>query len=120
MIEMESQLRDLDTGTVRRPSHEDLLASAGADSKLTYHADRSPHAMVAPVSQGVDMAFVANGGFDGVTSEYLANMAFPDEPVDALFTVFAYMVICTDQGAVHTIGSASESDVSINLSYAIL
>ena len=73
-LEVESQLFDLDAGTVTEPAPEDMTAPAGADIQLAYNADRAPHAVVFPVADGVEMSFVAGVGFDGISSSNISNL----------------------------------------------
>ncbi len=58
-MEVESQALDLDAGTVADALTEDLMVPTGADVQLAYNADRTPHVVVFPVGEGVELAFVA-------------------------------------------------------------
>ncbi len=119
-MEVESQLLDLDTGTVLDPSLEDLIAPAGADIQLAYNADRSPHAVIFPVGEGVEMSFVASVGFDGISSSDIPNLVFSSEPSDLPFSAEHCVVIRTDQGAVFKLGNAVETGSSVTFNYAAL
>ena len=119
-LEVESQLFDLDAGTVTEPAPEDMTAPAGADIQLAYNADRAPHAVVFPVAEGVEMSFVASVGFDGISSSDIPNLVFSSEPTDLPFSANDCVVIRTDQGAVFKIGNAVESGSSVTFNYAAL
>ena len=116
-LEMESQVFDLDAGTAIDASPEDVIAQTGADIQLAYNADRTPHAVAVPVTEGVEMSFVANVGFDSVSSSDVANLVFSSEPTDLPFSPNHCIVIRTDQGAVFKLGNATESGLSVTFNY---
>lgn len=121
IMEAESQVLDLDTGNVIETSPvEDPTAPAGGDFKLAYNADRSPHAVVFPTGDGVELAFVADVGFDGVSAADIPNLAFSSEPTDLPFSASDCVVIRTDQGALFRLGNALENGTSITFNYARL
>ncbi len=119
-LEMESQVFDLDAGTAIVASPKDVIALTGADIQLAYNADRTPHAVVVPVTEGVEMSFVAGVGFDGVSSADISKLVFSSEPTDLPFSPEHCVVIRTDQGAVFKIGNAVESGSSVTFNYAAL
>lgn len=116
-MNMASQVLDLDAGTVAEASALDPAGSGGADVQLAYNADRTPHAVVMPIGEGVEMAFVAGVGFDGVTSSDLESLTFSAEPTDLAFSADDCVVVRTDQGAYFKLGNASESAMSITFNY---
>lgn len=116
-MEVESQVLNLDAGTLADALTEDLTTPAGADVQLAYNADRTPHAVVFPVGEGVELAFVAGVGFDGVSSADVASLAFSTEPIDLPFSADDCVVIRTDQGMVFKLGNATESGMSITFNY---
>ena len=116
-MEVESQVLDLDAGAVADALTEDLTAPAGADVQLAYNADRIPHAVVLPVGEGVELAFVAGVGFDGISSADVASLVFSTEPIDLPFSANDCVVIRTDQGTVFKLGNATESGMSITFNY---
>ncbi len=116
-MEVESQVLDLDAGTVADALTEDLTAPTGADVQLAYNADRTPHAAVFPVGNGVELAFVAGVGFDGVSSSDVPNLAFFTEPIDLPFSANDCVVIRTDQGTVFKLGNATENGTSITFNF---
>ena len=120
ILEVESQAFDLDAGTVAAPAPEDVIGLAGADVLLAYNADRTPHAVVIPVAEGVEMSFVAGVGFDGISSSDISSLVFSDEPTDLPFSANDCVVIRTDQGAVFKIGNAVESGSTVTFNYAAL
>lgn len=117
-IEVESQVLDLDTGTVT--NREYLTIPPGADVKLAYNADRTPHAVAFPATEGVEMAFVANVGFDGVSSADIPGIVFSSEPTDIPFSPDHCIVIRTDQGAIYKIGNAVETGSLVTFNYSAL
>ena len=119
-MEVESQALDLDAGTVADALTDDLTTPTGADVQLAYNADRTPHVVVFPVGDGVELAFVASVGFDGISSSDVSNLAFTTEPIDLPFSANDCVVIRTDQGMVFKLGNATESGMSITLNYAPL
>ncbi len=116
-IEVESQVLDLDTGTIADVLTEDLTTPTGADLQLAYNADLTPHAVVFPVGEGVEMAFVASVGFDGVSSSDVSSLTFSTEPIDLPFSANDCVVVRTDQGALFKLGNAAESGMSITFNY---
>ncbi len=116
-MEVESQALDLDAGTVADALTEDLMVPTGADVRLAYNADRTPHVVVFPVGEGVELAFVASVGFDGISSSDVSNLAFSTEPTDLPFSANDCVVIRTDQGMVFKLGNATESGMSITFNY---
>ncbi len=119
-MEVESQVLDLDTGTIIDPTSEDPTLAAGADVQLAYNADRTPHAVVFPVGEGVEMSFVAGVGFDGVSLPDIPNLVFSSGPTDLPFSGNDCVVIRTDQGAVFKLGNAIESGFSVTFNYVAL
>jgi len=119
-MEVESQVLDLDSGTVVDALTDDLMTPTGADVQLAYNADRTPHVVVFPVGEGVELAFVASVGFDGISSSDVSNLAFSTEPTDLPFSANDCVVIRTDQGLVFKLGNATESGMSITFNYAPL
>ncbi len=119
-MEVESQVLDLDTGTVVDALTEDLMPPTGADVQLAYNADRTPHAVIFPVGNGVELAFVAGVGFDGISSSDVASLAFSTEPIDMPFSANDCVVIRTDQGTVFKLGNATENGMSITFNYESL
>jgi hypothetical protein len=116
-MEVESEVLDLDAGTVVDALTEDLTTPTGADLQLAYNADLTPHAVVFPVGEGVELAFVASVGFDGISSSDVSNLAFSTEPIDLPFSANDCVVIRTDQGMVFKLGNAIESGMSITFNY---
>ena len=116
-LEPESQSFDLDAGTVAEPAPEDMTEPAGADIQLVYNADRTPHTVVIPVAEGVEMSFVASVGFDGISSSDIPNLVFSRKPPDLPFLANDCVVIRTDQGAVFKIGNPVESGMGITFDY---
>lgn len=120
-MEVESQVLDLDSGTVIDALAEGLTTTpAGADMQLAYNTDRTPHVVVFPVSEGVELAFVASVGFDGISSSDVSSLAFSTEPIDLPFSANDCVVIRTDQGTVFKLGNATESGMSIAFNYESL
>ena len=117
---METEVLDLDAGTIVAALTEDLMAPAGADVLLAYNANRSPHAVVFPMGEAVGLAFVANVGFDGVSSSDIPNLVFSSEPIDLPFSASDCVVIRTDQGAVFKLGNASEANSGVTFNFAAL
>lgn len=119
-MQVESQVLDLDTGTIVDALPEDLTAPTGADVRLAYNADQSTHAVVYPVGSGVELAFVASVGFDGISSSDVPNLAFSTEPIDLPFSANDCVVIRTDQGTEFKLGNATESGMSITFNFESL
>jgi len=110
---------DLDTDTVI--SDLSPIDTAGADIKIAYNALRSTAAVVFPTgTEGIELAFVANVGFDGITAESLTSLTFQAEPVDLPFTASDTVVVKTDAGAFYKLGNAIESSDSVTFNYAPL
>ena len=116
-MEVESQVLDLDAGTVADALTEDLTAPTGADVQLAYNADRTPHAVVLPVGEGVELAFVASVSFDSISSSDVSNLVFSTEPTDLPFSANDCVVIRTDLGTVFKLGNATESGLSVTFNY---
>lgn len=119
-MEVETQVLDLDTGSVIEQSPGELREPAGADVTLAYNADRSPHAVVFPVGATVEMAYVANVGFDGVSAADIPNLVFSSEPTDLPFSASDCVVIRTDAGAIFKLGNAVENGMSVTFNYGQL
>ena len=119
-MELESQVLDLDSGTVDDALPTDLTTPPGADVQLAYNADRTPHAVVIPVSEGVEMAFLASVGFDDISSTDVPTLVFSTEPTDLSLSANDCVVIRTDQGTLFKLGNASENGLSITFHYEAL
>lgn len=116
-MDLASEALDLDTGTVSATPAADPAGPAGADVKLAYNADRTPHAVVFPTGNGVEMAFIAGVGFDGITSSDIAELTFSAEPPDLAFSADDCVVVKTDQGAYFKLGNANENGLSVTFNY---
>ena len=114
-MDMASQAIDLDSGAVTEATS--TVPASGADVKLAYNADRAPHAVVFPVGQQVEIAFVAGVGYDGLTPPDIATLTFSAEPVDLPFSANDCIVVRTDQGTFFKLGNAAESGLSITFNY---
>lgn len=119
-MNMETQALDLDSGTVQEVLTASTTQLSVADIRLAYNADRVPHAVVVPNGEKVQMAFVANVGFDGVWASDLAGLTFSSAPIDLPFTANDCVVILTDRGTYFRLGNAVESGMSITFHYAPL
>lgn len=119
-MNVQTQVLDLDAGTIADASTLDPAGPASADVQLAYNADRTPHAVVMPIGEDVEMAFVAGAGFDGVSSSDLESLTFSAEPADLPFSADDCVVVRTDQGAHFKLGNASESGLSITFNYQAL
>jgi hypothetical protein len=117
---METQALDLDTGAVLDTDIGIPTEPTGEDVTFAYNADRTPHAVVFPVAEGVTLAFVYDMAFDGVTPESVADLTFSSEPVDAPFSASDTVVVRTSEGAVFKLGNAIESGLSLTFNYAQL
>lgn len=116
-MEMESQVIDLDSGTISESAPLATAGVAGADVKLVYNADRMPHAVVFPVAAGVETAFVAGVGYDGVSSSDIPSLTFSVVPSDLPFSASDCVVVRTTQGTYFKLGNATESGLSITFNY---
>lgn len=119
-IEMPNEMLDLDTGTVSNSVGMDPTAPTGADVQMAYNADRVPHAVVIPVGDGVELAFIAGVGFDGISSSDIPSLTFSSEPPDLLFSADDCVVVRTDQGTFFKLGNATETGLSITFNYEAL
>lgn len=119
-LEAESQVLDLDAATIFDSSTMAPTAPAGADVRLTYNADRVPHAVVFPVGDGVELAFIAGVGFDGISSSDIPSLTFSSEPPDLPLSANDCVVVRTDQGTFFKLGNATESGLSITFDYEML
>jgi hypothetical protein len=117
----ELQALELDSGAVLDVTVADIGEPSGADVRFAYNADRTPHAVVVPAStEGVELAFVDEVAYDGVTAADVAGLSFSTEPVDLPFEAQDTVVVRTDTGAVFKIGNAVESGFSVTFNYAQL
>lgn len=116
-MQVQSQALDLDAGTLAAALPTDPTGSPGADMLLAYNTDRTPHAVVIPVGDGVEMAFAAGVGFDGISSSDLGSLAFSAEPSDLPFSANDCVVVRTDQGTYFKLGNATESGLSVTFNY---
>jgi len=118
-VAFETEGLDLDTGAV---TASDILEPPdGTDIRIAYNALRSPRAVVMPgAAEGVELAFVSDVAFDGVTAASLEGLDFSSEPVDAPFSAGDTVVVRTATGAVFKLGNASESGTRVTFNYASL
>jgi len=119
-MEIETQSLNLDTGTVATASLLDPTQPSAVDIKLAYNADRAIHVVVVPAAAGVEIAFIANVGFDGVSLADVPALSFSAEATDLPFSASDCVVIRTDQGALYRLGNAVENDLSVSFNYAAL
>lgn len=116
-LEAESDVLDLDAGTIVDSSTIAPTALAGADVRFAYNADRTPHSVVFPVAAAVELAFVAGVAFDGVSSTDIASLTFSAEATDLPFSANDCVVVHTDEGAYFKLGNVTESGISITFNY---
>ena len=116
-LAFESQLLDLDTGTVIDSADSD--PTAGTDVLCAYNANRPVHAVVmSPTGQPVELAFLQGTPFDSVTSESVSGVNFSSQPVDLPFTASDTVIVRTDSGALFKLGNASEGVGSVTFNYS--
>ena len=106
------QTLDLDTGIV---SDVSIVPGeqTGADVVISYNADRAEHAVVFPVGEVVEMAFVAGVLCVDVLSADGTGMIFTSEPIDQVLSTSNCVVVRTDQGALFKLGGVSESGMIV-------
>ena len=119
-LTVENQALDFDTATVLDARPAELDVQAGADVRLAYNADRTPHAVVVPALEGVELAFLDNVVFDGVSPADIAGLSFSVQFVDLPLGMTDTVVVRTDSGAVFKLGNAVEGDLSVSFNYAQL
>ena len=112
-MEVETQAIDLDTGAIIDEASADPALASTADIKLAYNADRSPHSVVFPAAEGVELAVAAGIGFDGISSDALASLSFSSNPVDVPFSPSDCVVVRTNEGVYYKLGNAVEIGVSV-------
>lgn len=116
-MNLESQVLDLDAGAVLDASPTDPAGPVGADVRMAYNADRTPHAVVLPTGDGVEIAFIAGVGYDAITSSDVASLTFSAEAPDLAFSADDCVVVRTDQDAYFKLGNAAENGLSITFNY---
>ncbi len=116
-INFQSQALNLDNGVVSDGADEPTAEPTGADVLFAYNADREPHAVVWQAEKGVEIAFVDNVSFDGVSAADLDNLSFTDEPLDLPLEAGDTVVVRTDTGAVYKLGNAVESAATVTINY---
>jgi hypothetical protein len=118
-LAFELEALDLDSGIIyMEPIASDV---SGSDIRIAFNALRTPGAVVMPVMEGVvELAFVSDVAFDGVTSESVSGLTFSSEPVDVPFGAADTVVVRTDSGAVFKLGNAAESGTGVTFNYAAL
>ena len=118
-LTFETEGIDLDTGAVMESDMPD--EADGTDIRIAYNALRSTGAVVmVGATEGIELAFVSNIAFDGVTAESVAGLTFSPEPVDAPFSANDTVVVRTNTGAVFKLGNASESGMGVTFNYTAL
>jgi len=120
IIDIETQALNLDDGVVSDGAGDPAAESTGADVLFAYHADRTPHAVAYPAEEGVEISFVDNISFDGVSAAELEGLSFSTEPPDLPLEAGDTVVIRTDTGAVYKLGNATESNTKVTVNYELI
>lgn len=120
-LNVEVEAFDLDGGAI----HGDELlgvadAASGADIRLSYHADRAPHAVLVPAGEGIEMAVVANTSCDSVTPTEAESAAFSLQSSDISFASNHCILVRTDQGAVFKLGNVIETGMTVTFDFTAL
>lgn len=116
-LEFETQVLDLETGTVtdQTPGLPDV--AEGADVRIVYHADRTPHAVVMIAGEGVTLAVMSNTSYDSVTAADVAGLSFSAEVIDQPLETTDTVVVKTDAGAIFKLGNAVENEAGVTFNY---
>jgi hypothetical protein len=110
----ETQALDLDTGTIA-DQIPDLLE--GADILIGYHSDRTPHAVLMPVGEGVTLAVMSNTSYESVTAADVAGLSFSAEVIDQPLEASDTVVVKTDAGATFKLGNVIEDGAGVTFNY---
>ncbi|WP_341939688.1 hypothetical protein [Marinimicrobium sp. C2-29] len=119
-LAFETQVLDLDTGSVQPLDPAAPLDPEGADLLVAYHADRSPHAVAVLADESAELAFLSGVSFDSVTAEDIATLSFTATAPDRSLTGSDTLVVRTDTGAVFKLGQALEQATAVELTYVQL
>ena len=117
IIDIQSQALNLDDGVVSDGAGDPMAESTGADVLFAHHANRMPHAVVFPAEQGVEIAFLDNISYDGVSAADMEGLSFSVEPLDLAWESGDTVVVRTDTGAVYKLGNAVESATAVTINY---
>lgn len=114
----ETQGLDLDSGTVIGAA---LPGGEEADIRFAYNASRSPSAVIIPEPiEGVELAYLWDVVFDGVTAESAAGLTFSADAVDISLVAADTILVRTDTGTVFKLGNAIESETGVTFDYSEL
>lgn len=116
-LEFETQVLDLDTGTVTEQAPGLPDSTEGADVLIGYHADRTPHAVVMIAGEGVTLAVMSDTSYEIVTTTDVVGLSFSAEVIDQPLETTATVVVKTDTGATFKLGNAVEDEVGVTFSY---
>jgi hypothetical protein len=119
-LEFETQVLDLDTGTVTEQTPDLRSSTEGVDILIGYHADRTPHAVVITAGEGVTFAVMNGVSYDSVTAGDVAGLGFSAEIIDHSIEATDTVVVKTDEGAVFKLGNTVEDDTAATFSYELL
>ena len=117
IILIETQTLNLDDGVVSDGAGEPTAEPSGADVLFAYNADRTPHVVACPAEEGVEIAFIDNISFDGVSAADVEGLSFSTVPPDLPLENGDTVVIRTDTGAVYKLGNAVESTTAVTFNY---
>ena len=103
-LQFETQCLDLDGATVADPCPQPWEEGAW-DVRVTYHADRSRHGVLMPnLDAGVELAFLENRGYSGVTADDIESAEFSSEVVDRAFEEGLVILVRTGATTVFMLG----------------
>jgi hypothetical protein len=117
ILDFETQVLDLDTGTVTEQIPGLFDDTEGADVLIGYHADRIPHAVVMTAGEGVTLAIITGVSYNSVIAADVAGLSFSAEVIDQPLEATDTVVVKTDAGATFKLGNAVEDEVGVTFSY---
>ena len=116
-LEFEAQGLDLDTGAVLDAGPGPVGEPNGADIIIGYNADVVPHSVAVPGGAGVEMLYLDNTPFGGVTAASVGGLTFTSNATGLPLELNDTVVIRTEAGTLFKVGNAVEGGTSVTISY---
>ena len=114
----ETQGLDLDSGTVIGAA---LPGAEEADIRFAYNALQSPSAVLVPGAiEGIELAYLWDVAFDGVTAESMDGLSFSPEVIDMPLAAGDTILVRTESGSVFKIGNALVLDTGVTFDFSKL
>jgi hypothetical protein len=86
----------------------------GGDIVVALNAQNSPHAVVLPARDGIEIAHLTGAAYETVDAVAAASVDFPSSAPDRPFVAGNTVLVRTPEGALFKLGNPSENEAAVS------